>query len=65
VLLSVSPARMLAVLASVRGITMRAMRVMGCLFVVSSFMMFCRLAVMASGMRVMFGSGPVVLGCVL
>jgi len=63
VLIGVSPARMFAMLASVGGMTMRAMGVMSRLFMGSSFVMLCSLAVVASSVRVVFGSGAVVLGC--
>jgi hypothetical protein len=43
--------------------TMRAVGVMRCLFVTSSFMMLCGLVVMTSGMSVVLGSGPMMLSC--
>jgi hypothetical protein len=54
-----------AVFARVRCMTVSRIGVMSCLFVAVTFMMLCRLHVMASCMRVMFGGFSMMVGRVL
>lgn len=63
VFLSVSAACVLAVFASVGRMTVRAVGVMRCLFMTSSFMMLCGLVVMTSSMCVVLRRGSMMLCC--